>query len=142
MELELTLRRTYYPNGTNGIISIGPASICHSIELPWKDNKRKTSCIPEGRYLLTRYESPKHGPCLLVNNVPGRSMCELHEANWAMGKDGKHPQLEGCIAPVTTLEPGKAGVGWRSGDAVNRIEGLVFPVLRKGGKAWLNVVKA
>ncbi|UFH52535.1 DUF5675 family protein [Spirosoma sp. KNUC1025] len=131
MELEFTLIRTYYPTGTNGTISLNSGFVCHSIELPWKNNQRKSSCIPEGRYLLTRYTSPKHGACLLLNGVPGRGMVEIHEANWAV------KQLEGCIAPVTTLD--SPGVGWRSGDATTKLEGLAFPVLDRGGKVWLTI---
>lgn len=134
MELDLTLNRIYYPTGTNGQILIGSAPVCYSIELPWKNNQRRISCIPEGRYELTIYNSPKHGPCLLLKNVPNRDMVEVHEANWAI------KELNGCIAPVTTLD--SPGVGWRSGDATNKLEGLVFPILKQGGKAWLTIQKA
>lgn len=139
MDILLLIVRTYYAAGTNGELTINGLPICFTIELPWKDNKRKVSCIPEGRYGLSAYRSPKHGWVLLVGDVPNRAMVEFHEANYALGADGKSPQLEGCLAPVTRLEPGRPGVGWRSGDACNKLEGLVFPVLRAGGAAWLTI---
>lgn len=63
-----------------------------TVELPWKDNKNQISCIPVGTYDVKKFNSPKHGLCFLIQNVPGRSMCEIHSANFAR-------ELLGCIAP-------------------------------------------
>ena len=80
MELELT--RTYYPNGTNGVLRSFDSSqdklaqddkkpiICYTIELPWKNNHHQTSCTPEGKYELKKRYSQKHGHDLQVINVP------------------------------------------------------------------------
>ena len=99
--MEIVLYRTYHENGTNGEIYVDGVFICHSIELPWKDNKRGISCIPEGSYtLLTRY-SQQFGWHLWVMDVPGRSMILIHPANDAA------KELRGCIAPVSKV----TGVG-------------------------------
>src|SRR5690242_1260659 len=63
-----------------------------TIELPWMDNERAVSCIPPGIYKVRKYMSPTHGECFLIIDVPERSMCELHAANFSR-------QLKGCIAP-------------------------------------------
>lgn len=48
--------------------------------------------IPAGSYKATFYSSPRlHREVLLLHDVPGRTMIEIHPANWAS-------QLEGCIA--------------------------------------------
>jgi len=52
--MEIYLKRTYYPEGTNGILAYGNKVISHSIELPWKRNQVRYSCIPEGQYELVK----------------------------------------------------------------------------------------
>jgi hypothetical protein len=66
-------------------------TVFDSIERPWKDNHHGISCIPTGTYKCTWFDSPKHGWCYLVNDVPERSDIEIHSANWSW-------QLLGCIA--------------------------------------------
>lgn len=116
--MELELIRTYYPNGTNGMLMYEQRLLCYTIELPWLDNARKLSCIPEGKYKLTMRYSIKHGTHLLVNNVPGRALILIHPANNASA------ELQGCIAPVTKLA-GK-GKGYQSRMALEQLNELVF----------------
>lgn len=67
------------------------AILCYTIERPWLNNANEVSCIPAGRYRCTRFTSPTKGDVWLVNDVIGRSMIEIHAANFAR-------QLLGCIA--------------------------------------------
>jgi hypothetical protein len=46
------LTRTYFPEGCNGKLECEGKLICHTIELPWKNNETKVSCIPEGKYFI------------------------------------------------------------------------------------------
>jgi hypothetical protein len=50
--MEIHLTRTYFPDGTNGILECEGKLICNTIELPWKKNETKVSCIPEGKYFI------------------------------------------------------------------------------------------
>ena len=129
--LALCLRRTYLDGGTNGSISIGGRVICHAIELPWRNNRRNVSCIPEGRYRLSLYASRKFGRCLLVHDVPGRSGILIHPANDASA------ELRGCIAPVTKHTG--AGRGLYSRIALERLEREVLDVLEEGGEVFLTI---
>src|SRR5882757_6858222 len=95
MELELT--RNCFAGGTNGQLLYDGKRICYTIELPWKDNVPRVSCIPPGRYALAKRYSPKFGRHLQLVNVPGRQWILIHPANDAL------LELEGCIAPVTEL---------------------------------------
>ena len=52
--MELELIRTYFPSGTNGKILHEGRLLMYSIELPWKDNHARVSCIPEGSYELVK----------------------------------------------------------------------------------------
>ena len=72
---------------------------CCTVERPWLDNQPDVSCIPEGSYLCLWQFSPKHG-CnnYHLQGVPGRTSVEVHSANVAV-------QLEGCIAPGSTISP-------------------------------------
>lgn len=85
--------------GTFGIFTLDDGTSWHSGELPWNDNEHGTSCIPAGTYRCTWINSPKHGECYQVLDVPGRSMIEIHSANF-MGATSKGYacQLLGCIA--------------------------------------------
>ena len=68
--MELELIRIYYPEGTNGKILYQDRLMMYTIELPWKDNLARVSCIPEGRYELVKRWSLKFNRHLQVMNVP------------------------------------------------------------------------
>jgi hypothetical protein len=129
--MELELRRTYFPNGTNGELWCGGQLVCHTIELPWLNNQRNVSCIPEGRYKLQKRFVEKFQWHLLVQKVPNRQWILIHPANNAL------KQLRGCISPVTKLE--SPGIGSFSREAVRKLTDLVFPALDKGEEMYLKI---
>ena len=124
--MELLLTRSYFPRGTNGTIKVAGSEqvICRSIELPWKNNQRSVSCIPEGRYGLRSRFSQRFGLHLMLDSVKDRSLILVHPANDAV------KELRGCIAPVTTITG--EGKGSYSARAFNRLMNLVLPALNKG----------
>ena len=91
----LVLKRTYFPEGTQGVIEWNNTIVCYTIELPWLGNQRRISCIPEGEYILQKRFSPKFKWHFLLLEVPGRALILIHPAN-----DAKL-ELLGCIALVT-----------------------------------------
>lgn len=125
----LLLRRSYAPDGTNGTITYRGKHICHTIELPDKANAKRVSCIPEGRYKLTRYHSKRFPNTIGVSQVPNRSGILFHAANDAL------TELQGCIAPVTTLTG--AGRGSESNNALNELRALVNCLWDMGGEVYL-----
>ncbi|UOF78950.1 hypothetical protein [Microviridae sp.] len=76
--------------GTFGVLLFGDMPICLTLELPWKDNEKNVSCIPDGKYTVARYISPRHGSCLKLFGVPGRSDILFHVGNTIN-------DTEGCI---------------------------------------------
>lgn len=102
--MNILIERTYWANGTNGDLHVNGKLRCHSIELPWHNNERQISCIPEGKYQLKKHLSARFGSCLVVCNVPNRSAILIHAANNAV------KELRGCIAPVTNLTGEGLGV--------------------------------
>mgnify|MGYP001407129295 FL=1 len=126
--MELELFRTYDPEGTNGELKL---VVCNTIELPWLQNQRNVSCVPEGRYELRKRFIKKFGLHLLVVDVPDRSWILIHPAN-----DAK-TQLKGCIAPVTKLTgPGK---GNESRLANEKLKALVLEALERKEKVFITI---
>jgi hypothetical protein len=125
------LIRTYFPKGTNGILLYNGVIICSTIELPWKNNESRISCIPEGKYALVKRYSPHHKWHLELQNVPGRQLILIHPANDAMS------ELEGCIAPVAMITG--MGKGNFSRLAFNKITSLLFPLLESGSHIFLTI---
>lgn len=127
--MELYLDREYFPEGTNGRICYQHELICYTIELPWRNNKRSISCIPEGRYRLIKRWHSKHGLQLAFAHVVNREGILIHPANFALR------ELQGCIAPVTKCTG--PGEGVYSRVALERLQGLIYPVLDAGEEVVL-----
>lgn len=129
--MKLELVRTYLPGGTNGILRLDGLALCHTIELPWKENKPGISCIPEGEYQLVRRYSKKFGGHLLVKGVVNRSLILVHPANNAM------KELKGCIAPVSTLTG--AGKGTQSRVVFLKLVKLVYKAIDRKETILLHI---
>lgn len=117
----LFLTRTYFPEGTNGILQCEGKIICKTIELPWKKNERGVSCIPEGRYFISKRYSSKFKWHLEVMDVSNRKYILFHPANNAL------KELQGCIGPVTKLSG--PGLGLMSRKAFTALKDLVYNAL-------------
>lgn len=129
--MELVLTRSYGAEGTNGVLCHEQELICYTIELPWRNNLRGRSCVPEGRYALVRRYSQKFHWHLHLTDVPGRALVLLHPANDA------RKELKGCIAPVCALTgPGR---GLYSRVAFERLQRLALPVLQEGKPVYLTI---
>lgn len=129
--MELTLIRTYLLEGSNGVLMCGDLKICSTIELPWKENQRKISCIPEGRYELKRRYTTRFGYHFMISHVPDRSNILIHAFNNALAES------KGCIAPVT-LVTGE-GKGILSRLALARLVHLLYPVFEKSTSIFLTI---
>lgn len=92
--MRLTIYRTYQQDKqTLGEMQIEDFT-CFSLELPWKNNEVRKSCIPPGIYRVVKHTSPKFGKCFWVKDVPNRSAILIHPGNYF-----KHTL--GCILPAT-----------------------------------------
>jgi hypothetical protein len=66
---------------------------CKTLERAWLDNKQNESCVPIGTYPIVFEWSDRFSMYLWeLKEVPGRSECKIHAANYWY-------QLNGCIAP-------------------------------------------
>lgn len=97
MKRVILVRDLYDKAYTIGTLMVydGPLRVFRSrcLELPWKDNDRRRSCVPAGTYPLILEHSAKFKRELWeIKDVPNRSEVKIHAANYVR-------QLEGCIAP-------------------------------------------
>lgn len=129
--MELQLIRTYYAEGTNGMLFLKGERLCYTIELPWKDNQMGISCIPEGRYQMVKRYSEKFGWHLQLKNVPERELILIHPANDAL------QELRGCIAPVTEITG--HGKGVRSRVVFEQLKALVFEAIQKKETIFITI---
>lgn len=90
--MKIEVVRVYLETETVGSWFVDGVCLCKTLELPWKDNQRSISCIPEGVYEVRKEAtSPKHEyPHFRIYDVPGRSGILIHKITYV--KD-----LRGCI---------------------------------------------
>jgi hypothetical protein len=81
--------------GTYGVLRVDGKVFCVTLELPWKNNARGVSCIPEGFYPCARVQSPKFKEVFEIQNVPGRSAILIHAGNFTS-------EIQGCVLLGTT----------------------------------------
>lgn len=120
----LILTRTYFPEGTNGKLECEGNFLSFTIELPWRNNVKRVSCIPEGKYLIRKRYSQKFKWHLEIIGVRQRTIILFHPANNAL------KELNGCIAPVSKLSG--PGMGLLSRNAFNRLKDFVYKALNQG----------
>jgi len=82
-------------HGTRGVFVIDDVPMAISYELPWLDNKRMASCIPEGEYPCIWEKHSKFRAAKMivrVHKVEGRDGILIHPGN-------KLSEIQGCILP-------------------------------------------
>lgn len=94
MKAEL-IRQEYTDKQVTGILRIldeknNVVTTFTTLELAWKNNQRKISCIPKGTYTCVARVSPKYGRHFHVTNVPNRDLILIHHGNF-------HADILGCI---------------------------------------------
>lgn len=78
------------PNCIFGMLSVGDDFLCHTLELPWRNNEKNISCIPTGSYIAEMTNSPKFGQVYKLRNVKDRSHILIHAGNYP-------DETNGCI---------------------------------------------
>ena len=88
----LLIRDTFTKESTIGELFLNGERICDTLELPWVDNQRNISCIPEGVYpvrlRLPRESATRDYIHLLVQDVPDRDWILFHRGNSAKDTSG------------------------------------------------------
>lgn len=63
---------------------------CKTMELPWRNNEQRQSCIPTGSYTVVKRNSAKYGQHFHITGVPDRDLILIHNCNYVT-------QLLGCV---------------------------------------------
>ena len=84
--------------GTFGVLLTGDLPFALTLERKWLDNQSNISCIPLGKYMCKRVNSPHFGDTFEITDVPNRSHKLFHKGNL---DDDSH----GCIIIGEQYEP-------------------------------------
>lgn len=77
------LVRQWKSDKSTGGVVFGPSGMrLFSLELPWKENQFRISCIPEGNYTCVWHLSPKFGWTYLVTGTAPRTQILFHAGNY------------------------------------------------------------
>lgn len=83
MEKVFLVRDVRTDKSTQGVL-IAKGKTFYTLELPWRDNQRRVSCIPAGEYIcefLPRSASGKYKNVYHIKDVPGRDGILMHSGN-------------------------------------------------------------
>ena len=88
----LIIRKTFTDKSTIGELFLNGEKMCDTLELPYKDNQRRISCIPAGEY-KARLRYPRESGSrdylhILVKDVPNRDYILFHRGNNASHSRG------------------------------------------------------
>ena len=90
----LIIRETFTDKSTIGKLFVNGEYFCYTLELPYRDNQRRISCIPSGEYKvrlrLARESATRDYLHLLVQDVPDRTYILFHRGN-------RPSHTKGCI---------------------------------------------
>lgn len=120
--------------GYFGTLLIDGRVFCSSLELPWLENVKYFSCIPEGYYRCQIrkkwFGSKKYGPTIEVLNVPGRDDISFHPGNWI-------EDTEGC--PLVGRKPGVLRGKRAIKNSGNTFKNLMLLILQSDEKINLRI---
>ncbi len=132
---------------TSGRLFHGDDLLCYTLENPWRDNKRRVSCIPTGTYDIrfrlvggwqerARETFPDlHNPLrgmLELQDVPGRDYILIHWGNFP-----RHTQ--GCILVGEARGPDKVE---QSRDAYTALYPAIAEALGCGQRVQITIEDA
>lgn len=86
--------RHYAKDATTGFFLWNDRAVAVTLELPWRNNEKKVSCIPEGLYLCERVRNRtttggmKIDDTYIVANVKDRDGVLLHAGNTVKDSNG------------------------------------------------------
>ena len=134
-----THRDAFTPHATFSSLTIdGDPFLCDVLERG--KHMAEHPCIAPGRYELVRFETEKgylskHGPdTILVKDVPGRDLIEIHIAN-------RWEQLLGCLAPGETRDLNAESI-WESRVPHAALQAKVVAAWAAAERVWLTITEA
>ena len=125
------VREEISSESTIGSLYLNGEFFCYTLELPWKDNKNRISCIPTGNYPVVERSAAASTvaryPHLHIQDVPGRSYILVHRGNTAA-------DILGCVLVGESKGTNRVN---NSTGAMNRLMATV-----SGTKITMEIVNA
>lgn len=93
MAADIRIRRIHVPGQVLGTLQVGSWS-CWTLELPWRSNRLRESCIPPEpghspiKYEARKHESPQFGKTIYLPGVSDRSEILIHPGNYVSDTAG------------------------------------------------------
>lgn len=92
-------RTRHRQDGTFGTLLLPSGKQLLTGELPWRDNRTASSCIPPGTYRTAWAFSARFGWCYRLEGTGKRQGILIHPANYlGLAAEGFKQELQGCIA--------------------------------------------
>ena len=109
LNYELVLQREdSEEDGTYGTLRLPDGTVLNTLELPWKNNQSRVSCIPPGSYKCKKRGSATFGSAYEVMSVPARTAILIHAGNAAgSAEKGMKAHSQGCI--LLGMDRGRQG---------------------------------
>lgn len=86
MDYIVFIQRTYKDRVTLSNIEVFDGSNviyrCKGLELPWVNNERRISCVPEGLYTTVARKSARYDEHFHLLDVPARDLILIHHGNF------------------------------------------------------------
>ena len=121
---EITIQRQIATtNCIMGYLLVDGKATCHTLELPYRDNKSEISSIPAGHYKGFVRTDGARGWRIELKNVPQRTNVQIHVGNYT--RDTTGCTLVGLKASVDDCTVKQ------SAEAVNKVRTALTPLLDK-----------
>jgi len=96
----LLIRDSFTDKSVIGKLYLNSEFYGHTLELAWKDNQKRVSCIPKGVYEVKKRHTQKSKykyEHLHILDVPDRELILMHIGNYANSLNLKKSDTNGCI---------------------------------------------
>jgi hypothetical protein len=128
----LIIRDTFTDKSTIGKLYVNGELFCDTLELPYRDNQRSISCIPDGEYKVNlrpaRQSATRDYLHMIVEDVPNRSYILFHRGN-------KPSHTRGCILVGQTRQQDFVG------NSTLAMDLLMKEVINLGGENIKLIIK-
>lgn len=134
------MKRLYRKDATESELWFRDTLFCYILELEWRNNQRRISCIPEGEYELLPRFTPKRGEHIILSKVPNRDSILIHAGNDVSIEDGDDADSLGCLLPQTAIMTTKGKtVGVGSREANKLLTRLIYSFFGKKTRMFLRI---
>lgn len=113
---------------------------CKVLELPWRDNKRRVSRIPEGHYPAQKHISPNFGKSIWIKDVPDRSEILIHVGNFIGNPNPKTGKPDSLGCPIVGESFSNPGTGIVNVTNSRKTINALYETLNQEDNIFVNII--